>query len=178
MVLDEVGVARRMATLPERLADRLGQAELAEATRYRDVGEWLLAVESLLRGLRTLPAPVTTRERAQLAELLETFAASGAGDRVTGLRQLLSNLPEVPSLTEAELDETAESLPELLRGRVPDRELGPLEAAAEMGDWEELVPATLGLLLREEIPVTPRQRRTLWLVLDALELPTVELAKL
>lgn len=175
MVLDEVGIARRMATLPERLADRLDATSLAEATRYRDVGEWLLAVESLLRGLRTRPEPVTTRERAQLVELLETF---GAGERVAGLRQLLSNLPEVSSLTEAELEETAESLPELLRGRVPNRELRALEAAAETGDWEELVTATLGLLLREEIPVTQQQRRTLWLALDALDLPTVELPKL
>lgn len=182
VALSEEQVAARMARLPERFADRLDPADLKAVRRNRDAGEWFLTVQALIGSLNRLASPVSTRERAELETLLETFAdaarATGLGtllDRVTGE---LSALTEVPSLPEAQIEPTARTLRPTFEQRIPETDRWEMADAEDERDWLDLTQATVALLRRHRIPVTADERRTLWQLLDAMDLPKQGLAEI
>jgi hypothetical protein len=182
MVLSEEQVATGMANLVERFADRLTPKQLDNLARYRDVGEWLLTVQTLLGALRQEKSPVSTREREELGQYLATFATARLPERLMAtVRQLtedLAQLTVITSLTEREANQRARLLPKAFGNRIPDEDRGELADAMEARDWSTLTETTVDLLSRHRIPVSPDERRTLWLLLDAMDLPRSTLARL
>lgn len=182
MTLSEEQVAARMARLPERFADRLAPEDLRAVTRNRDAGEWLLTVQALIGSLSRADSPVSTRERAELRTLLETFAQPARASRLSPLLERataqLTALTEVSSLTEPQIAETAKTLRPTFGERIPETDRWELTDAQDEQDWLDLTQATVALLNKHRIPVTAAERRTLWLLLDAMDLPKQGLAEL
>ncbi|GAA3841954.1 hypothetical protein GCM10022380_70150 [Amycolatopsis tucumanensis] len=174
VALSEDEVAALMAKLPERLADRIPPDRLRTVRQDRDAGEWLETAQVLIGTLARTDRPVSTRERAQLRELLRTFAKPGQPEwlatTLDGLRRALTGLPEVTSLSEPQIAEKAKTLRATFGERIPETDRWELEDAEDEQDWEDLTQATVRLLSRHRIPVTAAERRTLWLLLDAMDL--------
>ncbi len=66
-------LADRVSALPERFAGRLADDGLADVADAARAGEWGEAIDILLAGLTATGTPVTSRERDDLRELLESM---------------------------------------------------------------------------------------------------------
>lgn len=181
-MLNEEQVATRMANLVERFADRLTPAQRESVARYRNVGEWLLTVQMLLGALSRDNRAISAREREELREYLATFAAVTLPEQLKAALQRmtdsLATLTVVPSLSEQEMIQRVRTLPKVFGERIPDEDRWELTDAENARDWVDLTEATVALLRRHRVPVTPEERQMLWLLLDAMDLSRATLAKL
>lgn len=183
MVLSQEQMALQMSTLPEMYQDRLTPAELAAVTRYRDVGEWLLTVQTLVAALLKARAAVSTRELTVLRQHLATFrTTTDRSDWMRGqldrLESQLNELPIAQSLTSTELAEQMSRLPERYAKRLPAPMIEWLTGLRDEKEWEDLATSMVDLLRKYRVPISSQERTDLWLILDALDLPRTELAQL
>jgi hypothetical protein len=172
--LSPAELAQRMVELPDRFLDRLDEQALTSVRRTLDAGEWPESVQALIRALRRLDSPVTTRERTELAAYLETFDSPDHPEplrrRTEQVKRDLASLTEQPSLSATEATARARTLLETFGPRIPEPDRGELIQEHELENWPDLTLATVELLERHGIPVTPEERRMLTLLLDAMDL--------
>jgi len=71
--VNENDIAKRVAALPDRFADRLDSNGLADVRDAARVGEWGEAVDILLAGLVQAGTIVTVGEQSELRSLLEAM---------------------------------------------------------------------------------------------------------
>ena len=71
--MNENDIAKRVAALPDRFADRLDSNGLADVRDAARVGEWGEAVDILLAGLVQAGTIVTVGEQSELRSLLEAM---------------------------------------------------------------------------------------------------------
>ena len=76
-----------------------------------------------------------------------------AGHRRPGSRQE----PERDTVTEAEIIERAEALPDRYANRVRPQDLDGMRSMADGGEWQELVDVLIASLAMTQAPVTFRQ---------------------
>ncbi|MEO3797837.1 MafI family immunity protein [Nonomuraea sp. B10E15] len=183
MVLSEDEVCLRMSALPARFGDRLTREDLEDLDRFLDVGEWLIALQTLVGLLRQRQAPITSRELAEFGRFRETFAQAPdprgyLARQLRVLRDRADSLPLIPSLTEQEMVERVSALPETYADRLPERTLDWLTGLRDEKEWEHLAESMVSMLRAYQVPVTARERDRLAMVLDALNLPREDLSRL
>jgi|SRR6266540_7217328 len=186
MPLSEEQVAWRMGRIPERFVDRLTEKHVQEIAEYRNVGEWGAAIYTLAAALPQTKSPISSREKAAIQEFIETFRSttdpSGEWSRdLEQMTQWLDSLTVVQSLTEPEMISRLRAIPERFADRLTPADLDRLTVRPEEeepGVWEETGEDLMQVLRQRQVRITPEERRDLWMILDALDLPRTELMKL
>jgi hypothetical protein len=175
-----------MRLIPERFADRLPAKELRMSTEDRNAGEWGSAISILAAGLHRMNSPISSREKAELQELIETFrpATDPSGtrtrywDRTT---QWLDSLTVVQSLTEKEMIRQLKAIPKRFADRLTPADVDRLTVRPEEeepGVWEEIGDDLMQVLRQRQVRISEAERKDLWMILDALDLPRTELMRL
>lgn len=75
-------------------------------------------------------------------------------------------------MTEAEVIERAETLPERFADRVPERTLWSIKRMRGGGEYGELTIELAASLAAHKTPVTPEERDELRALLEAMNMPT------
>ncbi|MGH3646149.1 MAG: hypothetical protein ACRDTM_03080 [Micromonosporaceae bacterium] len=170
MVLSESEMHWRIGNMPERYADRLPERSLKQIVSFRNAGEWKFVVDWLMASLVRHSVTISTRERDELAEILPMLRLP---------TDELEQLTVIPSLTDQEFEERAQTLVERFRDRVLDPEdLELMEDAQQRQRWRELIMDTVESLYEAKATITPEERDDLWLMLDAVRRPRLELSQL
>jgi hypothetical protein len=81
-------------------------------------------------------------------------------------------------VTEAEIIERAEALPDRYANRVRPQDLDGMRSMADGGEWQELVDVLIASLAMTQAPVTSGERDELRTLAEAMDLPTDQLAGL
>jgi hypothetical protein len=81
-------------------------------------------------------------------------------------------------VTEAEIIERAEALPDRYANRVRPQDLNGMRSMADGGEWQELVDVLIASLAMTQAPVTSGERDELRTLAEAMDLPTDQLAGL
>ena len=81
-------------------------------------------------------------------------------------------------MTEAEIIERAEALPDRYANRVRPQDLDGMRSMADGGEWQELVDVLIASLAMTQAPVTSGERDELRTLAEAMDLPTDQLAGL
>jgi hypothetical protein len=81
-------------------------------------------------------------------------------------------------VTEAEIIERAEALPDRYANRVRPQDLDGMRSMADGGEWLELVDVLIASLAMTQAPVTSGERDELRTLAEAMDLPTDQLAGL
>lgn len=169
MALTRQQVASRVLTMPERYVDRIPEMLEWPIPNYRNAGEWGLLVETLLARLRPGQIPISSRELQELRDLSEAMGLSTEG---------LSELPVRTSLSKEECESQLRSLPEQFAARIPQEDLRDLKQYRDSQEFRDLAEILLDSLTTSKVSITSQERDQLWLILDALDLPRLELAQL
>ncbi len=169
--LSDREIRLRVQTIPERFQDRFPQ-DYPRLSRDRDSGEWEEVVENLLAALHQDRAPVSTRERDELHQLVSSMNLP----RVRP--EWLAGLETVPSLSREELIEHARTLPERYASRIPESDHWELTTPRDAGDWDDLAENLVRLLHDRRVSISDQEQSELWLILDALDLPRQKLREL
>lgn len=186
MGLTDEQVGTRMAVLPERFADRLPEKELALTTSNRNAGEWAETLANLIATLHRNRTTISAREARSLREFLETFrpilARSDIGTRkVEYMTRALDELTVTPSLSEQQMIDRLRTIPARFAGRIPPPEIDMLTVRPdeeEPGVWFETAYDLMTTLRRHRVPISGKERAELSMILDALDMPRVELRQL
>lgn len=169
MSLNEREIGNRVKTLPERFADRIPEVMDKSVLIYRNVGEWRLAAGRLKYLLVKKQTTITTRELHQLQEVMSAMGMP---------TESLSSLPTRESLTSQQLDGQMTKLPDQFATRVSSEHLEEMRESLDEAEYEDLVSMLIYSLKVSKAAITSQELDQLWLILDALDLPRLELAHL